>query len=89
VLSEEDRSAIVEAVGRWAQSLDPEVRRHEPVIGVLGHAPLTAEELYSAMVKHTPDGEAILEIIEHTVSREGREAAVARILRTAGAPAPR
>ena len=88
MLNGDDRNAIVEAIGQWASSLDPEVRRYAPVIGLLGQAPLTAQELYLAILERTPEGEALLEIIEHTVSREGKEATVARILRNAGAPTP-
>lgn len=75
MLSERERERLVAALHEWADAV-PE----EPVAGFIGDGRLlTPRELAQAAAQETPDGEALLQILEHGVRREGLEAVVERL----------
>ncbi|WP_031495313.1 hypothetical protein [Bryobacter aggregatus] len=66
-MSQAERAKVIEALIIWAKSA-PE----EPVIGFIGGgAILTPREIVRAVQQETEDGQAILEILEHGIRREG------------------
>jgi hypothetical protein len=77
MLTGEERSEIARALSQWAESL-PDA----PLFGFLGSERLlTPREILKEVETNTPDGEAVLEILEHGVRREGIEAVVSRLMR--------
>ena len=79
MLTAEERDLLLQALQSWATSAPP-----EPVIGFLGRTRLfTPKEISDEVAKKTPDGEAVLEILEHGVRREGVTAVIERIKRQA------
>lgn len=81
MLTAEERQQITRALEEWAA-----VAPNEPMVGFLGRKTLlTPQEIVQHVQKSTSDGEALLEVLEHGVRREGIKAAVARLRR----PLPR
>jgi hypothetical protein len=74
MLSADEREQIVSILWEWAEMV-PDV----PVAGFLRADPgeprsiLTPRELAIGALEGTPDGEALLEILEHGLRREGIE----------------
>lgn len=74
-----ERDQIIGALKCWAQSAPD-----EPMVGLLGHDRLmTPQELVEQVQQETPDGRAVLEMLEHGVRREGLTSVVARLSRRA------
>lgn len=74
MLSAEERSEVVAALTYWANAVPD-----QPVIGFLdGHEFLTPTEVVAAIRDTTSDGEAILEMLEFGVRREGLKCVVGR-----------
>lgn len=79
MLTPTERKDVIEALSRWAESAP-----NEPMIGFLGGGQLlTPREAVDAVKRNTSDGEALLEMIEHGVRREGLESVVNRLSRIA------
>ena len=77
MLSTLEREQIVVALQSWAK-FAPD----EPVAGFLGQERLfTPWELVEQVTHETADGQALLEILEHGVRRQGLQAVVARLKR--------
>jgi hypothetical protein len=79
MLTATERRDVITALSRWALSAP-----NEPMIGFLGGDNLlTPREAVDAVKHRTPDGEALLAMIEHGVRREGLESVVNRLSRPA------
>jgi len=77
MLNQVERKQIVEALTLWSQTVP-----NEPMLGFLeGDQYLTPREIVAAVQQNTQDGQAVLEMLEHGVRREGLEAVVARLCR--------
>lgn len=83
MLTSEERSQIVEALRYWAGKIPD-----EPMLGFLQKGLemadgeyLTPHQIVAAVLDETPDGIAVLDILEHGVRREGIEKVVARFRR--------
>jgi hypothetical protein len=75
MLSDVERERLVAALHAWARTVPD-----EPVAGFLGDGRLlTPRELANAAEQDTPDGEALLQILEHGVRREGLGTVVERL----------
>jgi hypothetical protein len=74
VLSRTERELVVSVLWQWAETT-PDL----PVAGFLdGERLLTPMELAAAAERGTADGEALLEILEHGLRREGIDSVVRR-----------
>ena len=77
MLSENERSRLIEALSHWAE-LAPD----EPTLGFLdSESLLTPRELLLAVQENDSDGIGLLEILENGVRREGIDAVTRRIVR--------
>jgi len=75
MLTSEERISIVQALSVWA-NFAPD----EPVLGfVQANSLKTPKEILSEVLEKTSDGEALMEMIEHGVRREGLSAVVSRL----------
>jgi len=75
MLTPEERERILLALREWA-----EFAPDEPVLGFIQSDVLkTPQELLGEIEKNTPDGEALMQMIEHGVRRIGIEAVVRRL----------
>jgi len=75
MLSSDERRRLSDALSKWAKDAPG-----DPIIGFLGQDRLlTPTELARAVVAETPDGLALLEILEHGVRREGLSTVVKRL----------
>lgn len=81
MLSEDERGRILGALMEWA-GLVPDL----PTVGFLerGSGLLRPYELVEAVKEGTPDGEAMLKILEYGVRREGVETVARRIVSISG-----
>lgn len=80
MLSEAERGEIIEALAIWAEQVPA-----RPMVGFLEHQDLlTPREVVAAVQETTASGEALLEILEYGVRREGIEAVVDRIVSSVG-----
>jgi hypothetical protein len=80
MLSSDERLQITKALSQWA-----EWAPDEPMVGFLGRSRLLSpRELVEQVFENTPDGKALLEILEHGVRREGINQVVARLSRREG-----
>jgi hypothetical protein len=80
MLSPEERRQITDALTTWAKGAPV-----EPMIGLLGEGRfLTPWELVRHVTDETSEGQAVLEIIEHGVRREGIDSVVRRLSHTHG-----
>jgi hypothetical protein len=69
MLSRDERDQLISILWNWAE-VTPDI----PVAGFLEHGHLlTPRELAIAAEQGTPDGQALLEILEHGLRREGIE----------------
>ena len=87
MMSIEERRRIIDALSQWAEKAP-----NEPVFGLLAAAGpavtppssrgnfLTPLELVKAIKSHTQEGNAILEILEHGLRREGIDKVVSRLM---------
>ena len=76
-MTKAERWDITVALAKWAESVPD-----EPLLGFLGYERfLTPREIVAEVRRNTPDGQAVLEILEHGVRREGIEAVVSRLQR--------
>jgi hypothetical protein len=77
MLNAVEREQIAKALFEWAESVPD-----QPMVGFLGRERLlTPREVVKQVSEKTPDGQAVLEILEHGVRREGIERVVARLTR--------
>ena len=77
MLTMDEQATILDALKVWAEKAPD-----EPVVGFLrGKRPLKPREIVAHVEHHTSDGEAVLEILEHGVRREGIKAVIARLER--------
>jgi hypothetical protein len=76
MLTPQERERVTSAMRQWAQRAP-----NEPIVGFLGTSLLTPKEMVTAVEEDTSDGQAILEILEHGVRREGLDAVVDRLKR--------
>jgi hypothetical protein len=75
MLSPQERTQLITALDNWAKSA-PDM----PLVGFLaGEKLFTPKELVQEVRTETSDGEAVLEILEHGVRREGVDSVVARL----------
>lgn len=78
MLTASERDTITAALQDWARSVPD-----EPLFGFLQTGRLfTPRELVEQVLEDTPDGRALLEIIEHGVGREGLNKVVDRLRHT-------
>ncbi|MBV9771533.1 MAG: hypothetical protein JOZ32_18325 [Bryobacterales bacterium] len=75
MLTEAERSEITAALAKWSESVPD-----KPLLGFLGSERfLTPREIVAEVERNTPDGQAVLEMLEHGLRREGMEAVVSRL----------
>jgi hypothetical protein len=75
MLDPQERSQLIVALEVWAKSVPD-----RPLVGFLaGEKLFTPTELVQQVREETPDGQAVLEILEHGVRREGVDSVVARL----------
>jgi hypothetical protein len=75
MLNSQERRQLIRALEAWAESV-PDM----PLVGFLdGDKLFTPKEIVLEVRKETPDGQAVLEILEHGVRREGIGKVVARL----------
>ena len=75
MLTSEERASILQALQDWAKSAPD-----EPLLGFIqSNALKTPNEILSDVIEKTSDGEAVMEMIEHGVRRQGLEAVVRRL----------
>jgi hypothetical protein len=75
MLNPQERSQLIVALEAWAKSVPD-----QPLVGFLdGEKLFTPTELVQEVREETPDGQAVLEILEHGVRREGVNGVVARL----------
>jgi len=80
MLAEAERDQIIEALAAWAEQA-PE----RPMVGFLEYQDLlTPRQVVVAVQENTAAGEALLEILEYGVRREGIEMVVRRIVSSVG-----
>lgn len=77
MLTESERISIQSALAAWAQTAPD-----EPLVGFLGGGDRwTPKQLVDQVQRQTPDGKAVLELLEHGVRREGLTNVVNRLRR--------
>jgi hypothetical protein len=77
VLTESERHSVQKALAEWAQTAPD-----EPLVGFLSEGcRWTPKELVDQVWRQTPDGKAVLELLEHGVRREGLDKVVSRLRR--------
>jgi hypothetical protein len=77
MLNAVEREQVAKALFEWAKSVPD-----EPMVGFLDRdGLLTPHEIVKQVMEKTADGQAVLEILEHGVRREGIEKVVARLTR--------
>ena len=77
VLTESERQSIQTALAIWAQSAPD-----EPLVGFVSQdGRWTPKELVDQVRRQTPDGKALLELLEHGVRREGIAKVISRLRR--------
>jgi hypothetical protein len=75
MLNPRERSQLIVALEAWAKSVPD-----KPLVGFLdGDKLFTPKEIVREVREKTPDGQAVLEILEHGVRREGVSNVVARL----------
>jgi hypothetical protein len=75
MLTEAEREELVGALARWAEHMPD-----EPFFGFLqGRELMRPYEIVESVKSRNPEGEAILAIFEHGVSREGLRTVLARL----------
>jgi hypothetical protein len=75
MLTSAERSMILQALQEWAK-FAPD----EPVLGFIQSEGLkTPKEILVEVIEKTSDGEALMEILEHGVRRQGLLAVVTRL----------
>ncbi|WP_180542256.1 hypothetical protein [Nevskia soli] len=75
MLSPDEKSQLIAALRIWAKT-----ERNQPVLGFIGGGKiLTPWEIVSAVERESEDGEAVLEVLEHGVRREGISRVVGRL----------
>jgi hypothetical protein len=80
MLSDEERELLVSALWDWSEAVPD-----RPLIGFLEHRGLlTPREVAQAVQEETPDGEALLAILEYGIRREGIETVTERIVTSIG-----
>jgi nucleoid-associated protein YgaU len=76
VLTASENEQIIAALAQWAATAP-----NEPVIGILGGGEMLRPwEIVAAVQQRTEAGEAILEILEHGLRREGVDKVVSRLV---------
>jgi hypothetical protein len=76
MLTDDERIQITKALQQWANHAP----KDEPVIGFLGGGRfLTPFQVFMEVMQETPDGQAVLTILEHGVRREGLQRVVNRL----------
>jgi hypothetical protein len=80
VLSPGERDELTQALRQWAEFTSP-----SPVLAMLDSDWMTPQEIATHVAEGTEQGEAILDILEHSVRRDGLDSVVSRLLR----PTPR
>jgi hypothetical protein len=77
VLTPFERLRLLNALDDWSKSVPD-----QPMLGFLGvDEYLTPKQIVAEAIENTPNGQAILEILEHGVRREGIERVVNRLKR--------
>lgn len=76
LLTDEERIQIIEALQQWAKQA-PEDELSIELVG--GDRFLTPSQVYIEVEGNTPDGQAILRILEHGVREEGLQQIVSRL----------
>jgi hypothetical protein len=76
VLSRRERDELTQALRQWAESAPP-----GPALAMLDTDWMTPPEIAIHVAEGTDEGEAILEILEHSVRRDGLDSVVSRLLR--------
>ncbi len=78
MLDAKERAEIIGALSQWASNAPD-----EPIIGFM-YSPrlLTPHEIVAEVRKNTPDGQAVLELLEHGINREGIQKVLRRLTST-------
>ena len=75
MLDAQERSQLIVALEAWARSVPD-----KSLVGFLdGDKLFSPKEIVREVREETPDGQAVLEILEHGVRREGVSSVVARL----------
>jgi len=75
MLTSEERAKLISALREWASSVP-----NEPMLGFIQSGALkTPNEIVQEVIGNTPDGQALMQMIEHGVRRIGLEAAVHKL----------
>jgi hypothetical protein len=75
MLTPREREKIIHAVKQWAETAP-----NQPIIGFLNNGgPFRPREIVDEIVRNTPAGEDVMEILEHSVRREGLDKVLGRL----------